>query len=339
MSKKKSRHRPIDKLREGAGRVDVNTPGDDSEIIELISTGDRLLIVKGKGIYEIKLADEIDPDRTNTATPNTVQRVMPFGADDPWIGAVILTGHALFISSYMPSEFDGVAAFGRVMDIAIDIAAAFQLEANFRENQEAALAGMNPKIRIDRSMIMPAVDSVEARCKEYLQRADHALRELFRLAQICYPDIGAGGWDSLKRTIDKGPHDIDNFSQFLSEALPFLHLIRNARNCVEHPRPEHRLAVTNFGLDPSNQLLPPRLEIIHPTTPQATIPVARFFQQTNEELVSIVELLMVFLCARKVQSVSGFPVQVMELPTDRRRSQHVKYGYAALLGNEWVPCG
>jgi hypothetical protein len=57
--------RPIDTLRDGAASLEIKTPGDDSAILEMISTGDRLLVVKGKGIYEVKLADEVDPERTN----------------------------------------------------------------------------------------------------------------------------------------------------------------------------------------------------------------------------------------------------------------------------------
>lgn len=98
------KQRPIDKLRDGAGSFEIKTPGDDSAILEMISTGDRLLVVKGKGIYEVKLADEVDPKRTNINVPNTIQRVLPYGADDPWVGAVLLTGHHLFFSSCSASR-------------------------------------------------------------------------------------------------------------------------------------------------------------------------------------------------------------------------------------------
>ena len=80
MKYKGDKKRPIDKLRNGAGSFDLSTPDDDSEIKEMIKIGGRLLVVKGKGIYEIKLADEVDPERTNISTPNIIQRVFPFGS-------------------------------------------------------------------------------------------------------------------------------------------------------------------------------------------------------------------------------------------------------------------
>ena len=171
----------------------------------------------------------------------------------------------------------------------------------------------------------------------FLQRQDHALRELFKLVRMFYSNVGSGGWDSLKKKLDSEPQDIDNFPKFLAEAVPFLQLIRNARNCVEHPRPEQRLVITNFYLDSTNVLLPPTIEIIHPRTPLERAPVSVFFGQALENIVRVVELMMVFLCARHVKSVGGLAVHVIELPPERRRSPHVRYGYGAMLGDQLVP--
>jgi len=339
MGNQTDKPQPIDKLRDGAGSLEIRTPDDDSAISKLISTGDRLLVVKGKGIYEIKLADQVDPERTNIATPNTIQRVIPYGADAPWVGAVILTAHHLFQSSCSPSEIDGVTAFALVLKMAEDIAGAHQLEENYRKAEEVVTKNLDPKIRKDRSFIVPALGNVESRCNEFLQRADHALQELFRLVRMFYSDVDSGGWESFKKRIDGEPQDIDNFPQFLAEVIPFLQLIRNARNCVEHPRAEQRLVVTDFRLDPKNMLLPPMIEIIHPRTPQKKVPVGVFFNQALQNLVNAVELMMVFLCARHVRLIGGLSVQVMELPPDRRRSEHVRYGYSAVLGDQIVPMG
>ena len=56
MSKKgNSQKRSIDRLRDGAGSLEIKTPDDDSAITGMISFGDNLLVVKEKGIYAIKL--------------------------------------------------------------------------------------------------------------------------------------------------------------------------------------------------------------------------------------------------------------------------------------------
>lgn len=331
------KRRPIDKLRDGAGSFEIKTPDDDSAISEMISTGDRLLVVKAKGIYEIKLADQVDPARTNIGVPNTIQRVLPYGADDPWVGAVVLTAHHLLQSSCSPSNIDGTKAFAVVLEIAKNIARAHELVESYRNAEGAATESIDPKIRKDRSVVVPAIGNVESRCNEFLQRSDHALRELFKVVRMFYPDVGSGGWEGLKKKIDSEPQDIDNFPQFLAEKVPFLQLIRNARNCVEHPRPDQRLLVADFSVDPKNVLLPPIVEIIHPRTPLKKVPVSAFFTQTFQNVVRVVELMVVFLCARHVRPAAGFPVQVVEFPPDRRRSAHVRYGYGAAIGDQIVP--
>ena len=330
-------NRPIDRLRDGAGSFDLNTPDDDSEIAEMITIDGRLLVVKSKGIYEIKLADQIDPDRTNIGAPNTIQRILPFGSDHPWVGAVVLTAHGLLKSTYLPREIDCDRALVLVLGIAQDIAATLELVEKYKEAQEAAIRSLDPKIRKDRSVMVPAIGNVEVRCKEFLQKSDHALRELFKVVKLFYADVGTGGWESLKSKIEQGPQDIDNFSQFLSNALPMLQLVRNARNCVEHPRKEQRIEVSDFSVDAKNNLLPPMVEIIYPETPREKMPVADFMVQISQSLVDVVELILVYLCARRVKSLSGFPVQVVEIPPDRRRSANVRYGYGSAIGEQIIP--
>lgn len=241
--------RPIDKLRSGAGSLDISTPDDDSEISEMISIDDRLLVVKGKGIYEIKLADQVDPERTNIGVPNTIQRILPYGPQDSWIGAIVLTAHHLLQSPCLPRDINGTEAFAVVLEIAEDIAGANELVEKYCDAENVATESLDPKIRKDRSVIVPALGNIETKCSEFLQRSDHALRDLFRLVRIFYSDVSSGGWVGLKMKIDGESKNIDNFPQFLDETVPFLQLIRNARNCVEHPRPEQRLVTVDFSVD------------------------------------------------------------------------------------------
>ncbi|MBK9949214.1 MAG: hypothetical protein IPP12_18820 [Nitrospira sp.] len=337
MSDSSDKQRLIDKLRNSAVSIEIHTPGDESSISEMISTGDQLFVVKGKGIYEVKLADQVDPDRTNIHVPNTVQKILPYGADEPWIGSVVLTAHRLFSSSCTPNTVDGKKAFALVLKIAKELAGNYQLVETYLNAEAIITQSHVPKIRQDRSVVVPAIGDVDSRCKTFLQKSDHALKELFNLVQLFYPDIKTGMWDRLKTKIDQEPQNIDNFSQFLEKAVPFLQFLREGRNCAEHPGPEKRLAVTDFSVDPKIQLLPPMLEIIHPTTPLSMRPVSAFFTQTLQTIVEIVELMPVFLCSRYIDQNSTFPVQIVELPPDRRFSPHVKYGYAVRMGEQIVP--
>lgn len=143
--------RSIDRLRDSACSLTITTPDDDTPIREMISTGDRLLVVKDKGIYEVALADQIDPVRTNPSVPNTVQKILPFGAADSWVGAVVLTARQLFMSSCFTADV-WRKAFDLVLGIAQDIAGAQQILQKHRGLESEAVQAIDSNIREDRSL-------------------------------------------------------------------------------------------------------------------------------------------------------------------------------------------
>ncbi len=122
--KDKTNRRPIDRVRDGAGSLEVTTPDDDSDITGMLTFGDGLYAVKERGVYEIKLADQIDPERKNIHVPNTVQRVLPYGSNEPWVGAVLLTGHELLKKEILNNGIDVDRAMLLVLEIAQNIASA-----------------------------------------------------------------------------------------------------------------------------------------------------------------------------------------------------------------------
>lgn len=76
--------------------MEIGTPDDQSAITAIFPIGDDLYAVKERGIYEVRLADRIDPNRTNIAMPNTQQRVLNYGSDAPVVGRTLLTAKELF---------------------------------------------------------------------------------------------------------------------------------------------------------------------------------------------------------------------------------------------------
>jgi hypothetical protein len=55
--------RPIDRKRDAGGIMEIGTPDDQSAITAIFPIGDDLFAVKERGIYEVRLADRIDPIR------------------------------------------------------------------------------------------------------------------------------------------------------------------------------------------------------------------------------------------------------------------------------------
>src|SRR5690606_301373 len=110
---------------------------------------------------------------------------------------------------------------------------------------------------------------------------------------------------------------VDNFAEFLRASMPLMQRIRNSRNCIEHPRREHKLIVKDFSISSESALVRPMITIRHPSMPLFETTVSDFMETTCAGIVDIVELMVVFLCARSVKAIGAFPIQVGELPSTK----------------------
>lgn len=331
--------RPIDRIRDGAGSLEVITPDDDSDITGMLTFGGGLYVVKEKGIYEVKLADQIDPERNNINIPNTIQRVLPHGSAEPWVGSVLLTGHELLKREMLTDDLDIDSAMLLVLEIAQNIATAKEILVALNDTQRSELEKYDLKVSKIRSVTLPSVNGITNKCKEFFQKTDHALDGLFKVAKLFKPKVGKDGWDSLLKEVSQESEKIDNFKEVLESSLPFLKFVRNARNCVEHPRKEYRIITTDFSINRENQILQPSIEIVHPKTPQQQVPVAELMSHIVDSLVEIVEVMLAFLCNRKIQNFPGFPIQVFMFPENQRRTKTVKYGYGIATENGLIRFG
>jgi hypothetical protein len=184
--------RPIDKLRDSAGGFDLSTPDDASNIAAMISVAQRLIIVKGRGVYEVKMADQIDPARTNAKVPNTIQRLMSVGSETPWVSTLLFTADGFFKNADLLKGIDSERAFILVFEIAQHLARMHEVQDEFLVAQTTALEKFDPKIR-NRSVLLPTVDHLEGKCKEFIQKASHVQRELLELVGLFYGRSRARG--------------------------------------------------------------------------------------------------------------------------------------------------
>jgi hypothetical protein len=76
--------RPIDKVRNSG--LSITLPADTGGITDMGEINGALHMIGGSAIYRVQLADEIDPERTNIAIPNTHQKVLSYGTDFPMSG-------------------------------------------------------------------------------------------------------------------------------------------------------------------------------------------------------------------------------------------------------------
>jgi len=278
--------RPIDRKREAGGQMSVGTPDDQSAITTTVVIGKAMYIVKERGIYEIKLADQIDPDRTNIDLPNTQQRVLNHGSNSALVGRTLLTASSLFKKSYLPERLDLEEALRLTFDILKDLAAMLDVMTEFEQEQRAAIESVGGAPQRG-AIIVPTVGNVATICKEFIQKADHTLQRLLSIVRLFYgTDAGRKWYEGLSELILSRYGQQDDFYRFLLEALPFLKFIRNTRNCVEHPKADKRLVIQDFAVEPNGAVVAPTIEVVHPDTPHAPVLISEFIRGTHECIVT-----------------------------------------------------
>ncbi|MDA9446010.1 MULTISPECIES: hypothetical protein [Bradyrhizobium] len=327
--------RPIDHLRDSAMSMEVGPPG--GRITEMVKIGERLHTVKTDSIYRIMLADEIDPGRTNINVPNSQQKVLDYGSDSPLVAKTLLTAKQLFEKGFLDPDFESTKAIELSFECLKNLAAMFDLAAEFSrqdDDVESRLAELQIK---GCSLALPSAPNVEPRCKEFIQRADHALQALFAIASMFYGSKFKGWFEGLAEEISRKHKGDTQYVGLTADVANFCKSIRTTRNCVEHRKPNEHVEVSDFSLTPNNEVVPPTIAVHHPKFTQPRMPISAYTSQVTEHIADTFEILIAFMCSRNIDASVKIPVQVVELPENQRSHKLVKYSYGMDGGKQIIP--
>src|SRR5260221_4275598 len=205
--------RPIDYLRDSAGSMTIGNDAD-GPITELISLGDALLVVKARSIYAVKLADQIDPERINSAVPNTHQMVLRIGADDSTVARTLLTAHTLFKKSFLGNSFDEVTALASVFDLVKDFAAMTEMQGHLEDAESEIAKRYETAANVTE---LPALGDCKARLDGFAQQAGHIVTSLEAITKHFYGDVITSKWiDSLVKVLTETRGTEDGFTKALT---------------------------------------------------------------------------------------------------------------------------
>jgi hypothetical protein len=335
--------RPIDRLRESAVRIEIGTADDSSSIAAMISIGDVLYIVKENGIYAVKLADSIDPERLNPHIPDTQQCILACGSASELVGRTLLTANSLFKKTYLPPTFNCEQAVMLSLDALKDIATMQEARDAFQLSEHAEINAFNNCQQSQGALVMPAIGNVLEHCKTFSQKADHVSQSLFSIVKLFYgKNVGAEGFESLAKLVVQKYGEDDSFSRFAKDVAPRLKYIRNVRNCIEHPHSPTIMAIVNdFNLGADGKISPPMIEVHYRKEHYSPVPISLFMADAVEGLSVIFETMLAFLCSKHVQCFGNFQTQVIELPKERRQqdNKHVRFSYGVEIDGQIAPIG
>ena len=318
--------------------MEVGDEADQSAIMEMIALPGRMLIVKEQGLWQSQLADNIDPGRTNPAVPNMTQKLLPRGTTDPLVGRTLLQAKRLLKSSMLPQ---GISA-DRGMEMTLVLLTEFSALAQKRSELKETLHAIESRFLWSKSrnggLQVPTLGDVSVRGKGFIQGADHAIRSLWQFVRVFHPELPqVVSWPKLRERFSNGTAREQLLVPLVDRLEPPFRFVRNTRNAVEHPKPEQDVILSDFRLRADGKVHFPTIEVIEKESPLSETDLVAYFERTQEMLVLAYEQLLINLSALHVSSLSGFPVEVIELEADQRRYPDVRFAYASMLGDRIMP--
>lgn len=323
--------------RDSAFSMRLGDVDRDGELVELVPLPDGLYTVSQRAIHRTQLADMIDPDLAHANTPHVNQRFVSSGADNPIVSRTFLQAHRLFRKPHFNEDLCGqvmsaVLAGTREMlgaedilrELRVDLQAA---EKDLSSGHEGALA-------------LPAIGVVETRGKTFVQRAEHALQAIFRLAVIFFGDTRKPGFfDGVAAHVRENFGKNENFLAFAESMATFAKLIRGLRHSIEHRKPNQEIDFLDYHFT-AGQLHRPTVRVTHLDVPFSHMPLDDFMDVIVRNLVEALETMIVYLAAINVTRFGKMHIAVGEHP-QFGQGHVLKYTYLIGMGDppEWHPLG
>ena len=333
--------RPIDVFRESAGAFSIANPEDGTAIKEMFTYSDFLLILTEKCAYKIQMADQIDPKRPNPGLPKMIQqKLFDYGTESEIVARTLLTAKVMFRKEFLPDSIDLQRGMTLSFEALSEIAAMKTVALEFKELEDRAISQAEEVRRKDGSLIIPAIGHVETKCKTFAQKADHAGAKLYEITRLFYPAANWHGWRDFSSFVRVTFGEEDNFTKLTAHTAPFLQLIRNLRDCLEHGNIRNGVAIKDFAIGADGVIALPSVEIDFRGTEQPAVSISQFMGEATEMLLQTFELTLTHLCAKNVQPFAGMPVYVGLTREDGRQNKYVRFAYGMNYeGHGFVPIG
>lgn len=324
--------RPIDRKRESAGHSDIGS-AEDGAIIEMKNIGERFLIIKERSIYEMVMADSIDPERTNINLPTTIHKlIIDKGTESETVSRTLLTAMTLFRPEYISSTVDCPKSIGLTIDLLSEISILEKEINEYQLAEKSAIEDYEERSIQKVSYKLPTVVSLESKCKTIFQKADHIEQTLMDIIIMFYPNLGLtkqSHFPNFHEKLQEKYGEADPFVEFIKKTIYFMQVIRELRNGFDH-RLVHT-KVIDFELQTDGSIIAPTIELNHKKIKLSRTSLSDFLEITTKNIIDIIELTFVYLAGRNVRKF-GMPLQIKQIPVGIRRNKFVKYSF-------WTPIG
>ncbi len=341
----KKKH-PIDVLRDSAGSMTIGTADDKSAITGMLTFTDKLFIVKEKGIYQVQMADDFDPDRTNPSIPNAQKLVLKHGSKSEFVGRTLLLGDQLLKEIYLRNNVKRDRIMPQILELTQKLSLMNDIAREHKRQERRAIrqiekAGVRSETD-DTAFHLPQIPSLSENLTTFFINAKFALQCLLDIAYDIYgPHLKKSYFTSLiKFARDEYGKD-DNFYEFLNNQKDFCENVRKIRNCLEHPKPSEKIDIHNTTMNADGEVLLPHFYVIHPDYRNEPHSVTHTFDHFFKTLMFFSEAFIGHIVGKHIDAtkIKPFPIGIIGLPKNRRRYPYVEYSLGAFDGKNYIVVG
>jgi hypothetical protein len=332
------KNRPPMPSRDSGGMFTLNNPDDGTPITNVVKINEEfLLMITEKCTYRLQVADQIDPDRTNPALPpNFQQKLFDHGTKSDLLCRTLLQAIVMFRKEFQSVDID--RAMQLSFDAFGDLVSMQEAVEAFTSAEQQAIEKAKALERKDRSQTIPAAGNVRGHCKTFVQKADHFARSLLAIVRLFYPEMKAKGWEDFNQLVKSRYGESDNFYKVSELTTPFLLLVRNARDCLEHNL--KGVETSDFMPQSNGTIAPPSIEIDFRKSTHDRCPISWFMEETTKALLDSFEMIIVHTCSKHIQPKLPLPMIVALLPENYQKGWHVRFAYGMYYQDgQFVPCG
>jgi len=323
--------------RDSGGSFKLNNPDDNSPVREMFTLKDGLLLITEKCTYRMQVADQIDPERTNPSLPhNFQQKLFDHGTNSELLCRTFLQSKVLFRKEFQ--DIDIEAAMQLAFEALSDCVLMYEAVQTFKAAEEAAINKAKALEAQSGSLTIPAIGNVRGHCKTFIQKADHFANALHKIVRLFYPEMRGKNWEDFHQLVHDRYGETDVFSQVTDLCTPFLKLIRNARDCLEHGL--SGVTTSDFMAEPNGMISLPWIEIDFRGGKHDRCQISWFMEQSANSLLDTFGMIITHTCAKSCKPLAGLPMRVGVLDENYQKAWRVKFAYGSDYANgQFVPCG
>ncbi len=286
--------------------MSIGDASDRSGVKFMQVINDQLYAIKEASIWRIQLADEIDPERTNTRIPNVQQRVASCGTSSKVVSRTLIQAIELTKNRSwgLPVSVDGVlisalraAQAGSLIDNNI---VRLEEHASVTKKELSELTSM-------KNFALPSYPELDNLWASSLY-AISAFRSAIRdLVVSIFPEneMGANWLSDLKRRVDFKPARFFDNEKAFSNIEHDMKLVREFRNIEQHPKANRYVNLSDYWMRQDGQIGAPCLHIVGLDKDEILTEISDFLGQMRDCLTFAYEMILLWSVSTAINPFLG----------------------------------